>query len=158
MAPEQLSWLDHDTLEPMLDRWKINSKTNVFAMGMVLRCLLLGFQDLRQPLFLGNGHHDTSLMMRGIEDYYNVELVDLVRSCLAFGPAFRPTFRQLLTRIRSYTNEDEDEGYDIAQGMRSGAATQETLEEEGLVLPDPYRVNLCRDGSDGLPGQFVGNE
>lgn len=159
-APEQMRWINQETLEPMLDTWKVDTKTDVFAVGMVLRCLVLGRQDHSQPWFLGNGNMSTELSMAVPPatmppaiavrvNRYSMELRILIDHCLSFDPAIRPHFDQMLTRIRTHTDEG---GLNLGEGMRSGVADLATLHQQGVLPPqDTYAIGLSRDGPGAIP-------
>ena len=143
------------TLDPMMDNWRVDSKTDVFQVGMLLRCLVLRRQDQVQPYFLGNGDLDTSLNLMALPmaAHYSVQLRVLIRDCLRFRQANRPTFRMLLERIRQCTDEST---HNLARGMRSGLASAATRVSQALPTQrDAYAVHLARDGSDGLAAAAI---
>ena len=148
-APEQFPWIDQDNLTPLLQDWRVTSKADVFAVGMILRCLVLNEVQPNQPYFLGDPAAYTELDMAippaavapRVLNYSN-NLRALIDSCLLFDPNQRLTFQQLLARVRIYTNEDM---LDRSEGMRSGDVDDETLVRHALIGPvDAYRLGLAR--------------
>ena len=142
-APEQYRWVDQQTLEPRFDDWKVDGKADVFAVGMLLRSLLLQRQDYNQPFFLGDGDADTSLHVVGLPaaGYYSIPLQTMVQDCLHFRPQRRLTFDALLRRIHSYTDEAT---HNLAAGMRTGSAGLVGQLRQGLLLTDIYQLGLSR--------------
>ena len=149
-----MRWIDQRTLEPMLDTWKVSSKADVFGVGTLLRCLLTHQQDQDQPLFLEDRDvQSLNLNGPGPWNHYSGELRSIMRKCLQFRPEDRPTFPELLDEIRWHVEEDWNEGFDLADHMRSGTAPQQTIDMEEVVMHDAYAIGLSRDGSDGLPAR-----
>lgn len=149
MAPEQFKWVNQVNLRPMLDDWKVDQYTDVFAVGMLLRCLILGRQDHHQPWFLGNGNANTELNLTTPPvapraNFYSVELRSVIDMCLQFKPTNRLTFDVLLDLIREYTDEA---GYNnLGRTMRSGTANPVTTLAQSIILPaNTYALNMARN-------------
>ena len=147
-APEQMRWIRSDNWEPV-NEWRLNSKTNVFACGLILWCLVGEERAPPEPDWLGRSDEDTTLELQYEDDdpelVYSRELIDLINHCLSFRPQDRPTFEQMLARILQETDRPSGT-ISLAKGMRRGSATNARKQLESvLIAPDNYRLAMHRD-------------
>ena len=144
-APEQRRWVDSATSQ-LIDEWALDSKTNVYGVGMILWCMVTLDSQPEEPLWLGRGDMDRTLVPLPVAfpaNLYSVELRQLIGECLSFFPANRPTFREILTRVDQATGGGGP--VDRSLGMRNSTAPyQARLAQRLRDAPDPYRLGLAR--------------
>ena len=146
LAPEQTRYVERDTLDHIEEN-PLDDKTNVYGFGMILWCLLTQSLRPRQPLWLGVGTTDRTVMLDPPHAYpvavYGQALIDLVNSCLHCDPAQRPSSRELLDNVLREVDEQAD---NRARGMRSGNADLATVHAEGVLhVGDAYQLGLHRN-------------
>lgn len=147
-APEQFKWCDLADLSP-INEWRLNAKTNVYGIGIILRCLVLNetFAEFPapQPMWLGVGDQDTTLNFPpgGPAAHYNNTLKNLISDCLRFQPEQRPTFTNLQQRITSHTHTPGIT--DFSLGMRDNSAGLQVRLAQSVLFPvDEYRIGMQR--------------
>ena len=145
LAPEQRRWVDGQSLQP-IDEWRLNAKTNVYGVGMILWCLVTLQMNGEQPIWLGVGEDDETVRQLPNEypaDQYSDELRSLIEECLWFPPYARPTFQNMLNTIRQHTGPGAG---DLSLGMRNGGAVGAIAAAQHIQWPqDRYRLGLHRD-------------
>lgn len=147
LAPEHSSWIDAQTWAPIEVR-RLDSKTNVYGMGLILWCLIMREQNPPQPLWLGDGNNNTALVLPAAPGqrahHYSKALGDLVESCVRFRPMNRPSFQTILDII--WHSTDESPGApNLALNMRTGTASAATAAaQEVPPLHDNYELGLAR--------------
>lgn len=145
LAPEQTKHVDVAT-GFFIDEWRLSEKINVYGIGLILWCLLANETQPHQPWWVGGSDAQTSLfpLPEGRDALWTAALRELVRDCVAYDPAERPGFEEMLRRIHEVVGEDAQE--DLAEGMRSGGVTEEAREENmPLFVEDRYRVGMTAE-------------
>lgn len=138
MAPEQCQYIDQRTQKPIYDG-PLGEKTNVWAIGAVLACMIWPENSYDQPIWLGQGMERETLYSLKIPDtaphtHYRAELRDLVNRCLSYDPVDRPTARELQYEVRQQTD-------------RPGSGRDGTLRRRSRIHfnGDPYQLGLARN-------------
>lgn len=123
-APEQQQWVENNTFE-YLDEHRLDHKTNMYGVGMILWCLVSRNHRPEQPTWLGIAQDNQTLAFPDPRhfplDQYSDELLDLVQQCIAFDPVDRPNFSEVLRTVRNATAYASP-GRDHSMGLRSNNA------------------------------------
>jgi hypothetical protein len=136
-VPEQHRFYDPNSYD-QIDIQPMNAKTNVFGIGMILHCLLFPEPDPDEPDWY-NGDEAYDLSRSNI--YYSDALNTMVRSCLRFSQANRPTFQQLRTIIDNAVDGPDDR----TKGMRNGTVTADALKDHDLPYGSPALNGIARE-------------
>lgn len=136
VAPEQNSYVDADTLEPVDDE-RILAHTNIYGIGALMYSIITMNQP-RQPEFLGTGERDLLNIWADAPEFeYSWELLYLVHWCLRFKPADRPSpedlFACITTAIDWGPTINDPHPRNLAQGM-------EVMHPANLADGDPREL------------------
>lgn len=149
-APEQTRWRDRNTLQK-IHNWRLDHKTNVYGVGMVLYCMVMNRAAPDQPLWLSPGDGDGTLFVHNPHptdpaypaNNYSTELTDLINRCLEFDPQNRPTFTVMYRYVRRQTGHGPGQP-NLALGMRRGTATPvQQRAQATLHVQDKYRLGMA---------------
>ena len=147
-APEHDRFVDRDSFLYM-EEWQLRDWTNVYGFGVVLRCLVTMGRRPKQPLWVGDGEKDETLILNTLHprpiNRYIQRLIDLINDCLSFDPDVRPTSRATLDIVLRETDEGPT-SHNRARGMRIGNADAATKAAQStLDGADQYQIGIDRD-------------
>ena len=101
LAPEMIAFINARTGDPV-DRWKIDSHTNVFGLGLLLFAMMTLQPELEQPHYIGpNARMDDGWDIYSFPsaNFYSRELRALVKGCLRPLPNDRLKWPDIMARL-----------------------------------------------------------
>jgi hypothetical protein len=100
--------------------------------------------DPPEPVWLGDPTQDNTLdLPAAVTGHYDPQLTMLIRDCLAYRQDQRPSFNQMLERIRTATDEAAAAA-NRSQNMRSGNATLgQRLQNMPTFQNDRYQMGFA---------------
>ena len=143
LSPEQGKHLNAQTKET-IDEWRLGEKTNVYGIGLILWCMVMRRVDPPEAIWLGDPAQDNTLdLPAAVTAHYDPLLTTLIRDCLAYRQDQRPSFNQMLDRIRTATDEAAAAA-NRSQNMRSGNANHgQRLGNMPTFQNDRYQMGLA---------------
>lgn len=98
-AAEQLMWVRPNS-RTLFERERLSSATNVWAIGMVIFCLVYRERRPNQPPFIPGQPQTQTPHSNKARPPYSWSLTDLMDDCLKMEPSERPSMNMILARIR----------------------------------------------------------
>ena len=153
-APEMLSFVDQETLQPM-PQGQLGSHTNVWGIGATM-ARLMNLQTssmITGPLYM-DGYERYEWLSEGTRQFYSEPLCNLVERCTYYNITARIALRQLRGDIDQYTLGLRGH-HDCSGGARH--MTQEDKEHwpyyaKLVLLPeDPFREGMFFNPADAEP-------
>lgn len=137
-APEQQDQINRYDLT-IVDDFQLTEKTNMYGMGLVLRCLVTG-RTPPEPAWVGDPEEDESLAIKDPNNEWSRDIKGLIELCLNYYPRRRPGFDEMLELVEAMSGR-----VDPSHGMMWGEPDETMRGHDGPRFgEDSYKIRSAR--------------